>query len=109
MGKMKPGQIEARKRWVLGDKKFRYNKNTSNGSALHKRGYDLGDIRCCQCKKWIDPEDPFEAIEIKITPAGKRMHHERYCADNRRGIAYFATVTRSSDARRKRLEYEKRY
>jgi len=110
---MKPGQIKARKKYLLGNKKFKRNPNSNQAFWMHQRGYHKGDIRCCRCNKWIDPVGdrfPREFKEIKIMPSGKRMHDPRYCLyGSGYGIAAFATVSRHSPNRRKRVDDSKRY
>lgn len=105
---MSPKRLAARKRWILGDHKVKRNTN-NHGAWLHARGYHLGDIRCSQCMKWINPENPFEAIEIFISPAGKRYHDKRYCLNPGMGTSTFTTTPHFSGGRRRRLLDVKRY
>lgn len=58
----------------------------------HRRGYEYGDMRCTNCQKWIDPDDPIESIEIFINKAGRRQHDRRFCPVN---SPYVATLVRS--------------
>lgn len=109
MGNMKPGQIEARLRWFLSGKKMRRNPKMNHGFWLHQRGYHLGDIRCTKCLKWIHPDNPEEAKEIKIGAIGKRTHNQRYCLSNGKGSAAFITAPRHSPSRRKKVLEAKRY
>lgn len=103
------GQLKARKTWILGNKKMNRNPNMNHGAWLHQRGYHFGDIRCTKCKKWINPKNPFEAIEIKYSPKGKRTHDLRYCTVVGKGVAAFITVARHAPSRRRRLDNVKRY
>lgn len=110
MGNMTEGQLKARKKWILGNKKMKRGPGSNHSFWMHLRGYHKGDIRCCKCDKWINPENPFEAIEIKITPAGKRLHDPRYCGTYRAfGIAAFSTVPRTSPCRKRRVDEAFRY
>ena len=106
-------QLRARKTWLLGDnaRVFKYNaKVKAHGTYTHLRGYHRGDIQCVVCDKWINPDNPFEAIEIKITqPSGKRTHDRRYCPGNSKGVSVFRTVPRHHPARKRRLDRLVRY
>jgi len=104
-------QIRARKKWILGnEKQRRISPRQQNAFWLHQRGYHKGDIRCTRCDKWINPENPFEAIEIRVTERGKMLHDSRYCKyGSGFGVAAFSTVARSSKSRKSLLDETVRY
>lgn len=110
---MSPGQLKARRRWLLSKKKFKRNIRSNQAFWMHLRGFHKGDIKCSRCDKWIDPVGdrfPREWKEIKIMPSGKRMHDSRYCKYGiGSGIPVFATVARHSPYRRKRVDEAHRY
>lgn len=109
---MKPGQIIARKKWILGDRKMKINPNSGRAFWLHQRGYEKGDIRCARCQKFIDPTGirfPEELKEIRIGKAGKKTHHFMFCRIRGKGSSAFITVPRHSPSRRKRVLEAKRY
>lgn len=108
---MSPGQIAKRREWVLGDRVQKRNPGSNRGFWLHQRGYHLGDIRCCKCDKWINPSNPEEAKEIVLSPAGRQLHHKRYC-DNpagNGGSSNFSRVPKHSGGRRRSIDDAKRY
>jgi len=109
MGNMSPGQIKARRTWILGSKKMRRGGGSNHGFFLHQRGYHVGDIKCVKCDKWLNENNPREAREIKIGPTGKRTHDPRYCDSNGMYAAAFSTVPRYAIGRRKRMDELKRY
>lgn len=50
--------------------------NTKNRSTTytHKRGYRYGDLHCTNCKKWLNPNRPDEAREIRYGARMNRLH-----------------------------------
>lgn len=111
MGNMKPHQIQARMTWVLGNKTFKRKATSNHAMLMHQRGYHKGDIRCTRCDKWLNPNDPEEAKEIKWTPGHKRIHISKYCKyfGNGFGCAVFSTVPRTSPNRKRHVDEAHRY
>jgi hypothetical protein len=110
---MSEGQLKARRKWLLSKKVMKRHPHSNQAFWMHLRGFHKGDIRCRRCDKWIDPigdRFPREWKEIKISPGGKKMHDSRYCKyGNGYGVAIFATVSRHSPYRRKRVDAAHRY
>lgn len=107
---MTAGQLKGRKKWVLGNRKMKRSPSSNQAFWMHLRGFHKGDIRCVRCGKWINPKDPEEVTEIKISSGGKKLHDPRWCNyGNGYGIAAFATVSRHSPSRSRRVNEAKRY
>lgn len=103
-------QLEKRKRIVLLGTQMGITHTFSIPDYfLHHRSYEQGYIRCINCKKWIDPNNPEESKEIEFAGGGKRHHKDRYCPVNSTDPSVFATVPRFHGTRRKRLDAIKRY
>jgi hypothetical protein len=105
---MSPGQIKARKKWVLGNKK-RKSPMKHHAYVLHQRGYHNGDIKCVKCGKWLNENNWKEAKEILVGPTGKKVHDSKYCDSNGMYAAAFSTVPRYAVGRRRRMEKLVRY
>lgn len=107
---MTPKQLEKRKRTILlGLQIGKTHTFSLPDYFTHHRSYLQGYIRCVNCKKWIDPNNPEEAKEILIVGGGRRQHHPLRCPVNSEDPAVFATVPRFHGTRRRRLETIKRY
>lgn len=107
---MGPGQIKARRKWILGHKKRKMiAKRPHHAWALHQRGYHNGDIKCVKCDTWINEKNWKEAVQIKVGPTGKKTHDPRYCNSNGMYAAAFSTMPKYSIGRRRRVAEVKRY
>lgn len=104
---MTPKQLEWRRKQVL--ERLYYPVSPRCYLNAHKRGYQYGDIRCIQCKKWIRPSDPEEAKEIKVMARGKRFHDPKYCPTNSIEPSAFSTTPKFHKHRKYWLDTIKRY
>lgn len=84
-------------------------KHTTKGEWLHIRKYENGDLRCTNCKKWLNPEKPEEAKEIIYSKRGQPLHSSRYCPVRSAYMASLCMYAKFHGARRRRVEQAKRY
>jgi hypothetical protein len=108
MGQMTPNQIEWRKRQVMEALQERPH-HYQNPEHLHRRSYNHGDLRCTHCKKWLNPNIPEEAKEIKIAKRGMRIHSKQYCEVNSPYVAAMVMFAKFRPTRSKRILEIKRY
>lgn len=105
---MTPKQIQWRRRQVMENIQekphiIRYPEQ------FHRRAYHKGDMRCVNCKKWINPHNTEEAKEIVYGKRGYRIHNLKYCTVNSDHVAAFSTTPKFHGTRRKWLDAIKRY
>ena len=105
---MTENQLASRRRQVMKDT-MQVPHHFHNPEHLHRRSYDNGDMRCTHCKKWLNPNIPTEAKEIKIGVRGVRIHKKHYCEVNSPYIAAMVMFAKFRPARSKRVENVKRY
>lgn len=104
---MTPNQILWRYRRIM---EAEPPKHTTNGEWLHIRKYELGDRRCTNCKKWLDPTGeryPLEAKEIRYSKRGQMIH--KNCPVRSPYVATLSMFAKFHGARRKRVDQAKRY
>lgn len=101
-------QLAWRKRQVMQDVS-QVAHHYQNPEHLHRRSYDKGDMRCTHCKKWLNPNIPEEAIEMKTGKRGNRRHSKKYCPVNSPYVASMVMFPKFRPARSKRVDNAKRY
>jgi len=108
MGNMSVNQLAWRRRQVM-DNIMQVPHHYHNPEHLHRRGYDKGDMSCTHCKKWLNPDKPEEAKEIKIAKNGLRMHIRKYCPVYSPYTATLVMFAKFRPSRSKRVAEAKRY
>ena len=78
-------------------------------TSLHQRGYHLGDMRCSNCKKWLNPNDENDVKEIRIGKRGMKLHDKRYCPIYSPYSAVLVMFAKFHSMNRDRLYNIKRY
>lgn len=103
---MTPKQIQTRKAWILSGRQQKPH-SYHYPEHLHRRAYMYGDIRCTNCKLWVDPDNPIEAKVIAYGKNGKRRH--KNCPVRSSYVAAFVMFPKFHGTRKRRLETVKRY
>ena len=106
MGEMSEKQLAWRKRQVMNAiaEIPHHYKN-----PIHRKAYHKGDMRCTHCKKWLNPNIPEEAKEIRIGKRGYRIHDKQYCEVNSPYVAAMIMFAKFRPTRSKRVAQVKRY
>ena len=105
---MTAAQLISRKRQVLEDA-MEVPHHYQDSKYRHRRSYENGDLRCTHCKKWINPNNPLEAKEIKLGRKGMRIHSKQYCEVNSPYVAAMVMFAKFRPTRSQRVDNVKRY
>jgi hypothetical protein len=105
---MTAAQIISRRRQVLQDA-MEVPHHYRNPKYRHRRSYDHGDLRCTHCKKWLNPNNPEEDIEMDFDKNGGRIHSDNHCPVNSPYVARMVMFAKYRPARSQRVDNVKRY
>ena len=77
--------------------------------VAHARGYANGDLRCSVCLKWLNPDEPEEATEIRYSGSYRRRYHYKQYCTKEKALQPAILVSRARGRGIKRTtEFEKR-